>query len=269
MPTRFPKTYRAPVSSLMDPEPPRVEPEEPATRIRRLFRSTGARIVYVVGRDGSLYGQITRGDILVITSAKSNALAKHLAAEPVVTLSPGDHAGPAIERMLRSDEWYAPVLDSSRLVGQLGLESVIRSMVDEAGVVLGEVQVREIMTTDVVTASPDDFVQSIWDLMRKLRYAGLPVVDGKGRLVGVVTQYDLLARGARVSMESSSGPSRGPRVREVMTSSVEYVYPWDSVLKVASLILNRGFGRVPVVDSEPSRKLVGIVDREDIVRLLF
>jgi len=269
VPSKFPATFSSPVRGLMDPNPPKVHPDEPATRIRRFFRVTGARIVYVVERGGRLFGQISRGDILTITSAKSNALARHLARDPPVRASPDDRVGEVVSRMLDSDEWYAPAVESRVLAGRLGLEDVIRGMVEENPEALDDVPVSEVMTTRVVTASPDDFVSSIWEKMVEHKYTGLPVVDEKGRLVGVITQYDLLSEGARVALEASGGPRRGPRVRELMTRSVEYLYPWDSVFKAARLMLDRGYGRIPVVDKEPTRRLVGIIDREDIVRLMF
>jgi len=269
LPAKYQRTFSAPVSRVMDRDPPRVQPDEPATRIRRFFRVTGARVVYVVDRSGRLYGQISRSDILSITSAKSNALARHLASDPPITAQPGDRVGSVVERMLRMDEWYAPVVEGGVLAGRLGLEHVIESMITEDPDTLRDVEVGSIMTGDVVTAGPDDFVYNIWERMRQHSYAGLPVVDEKGRLVGMITQYDLLSEGARIALEASGGPRRGPRVREVMTTSVEYLYPWDSAWKAARLMLDRGYGRIPVVDKEPTRRLVGIVDREDIVRIMF
>ncbi len=262
----FPRTYSSPVSRLMDRDPPRVYPDEPATRVRSLFRKTGSRVVYVVDRDGRLLGWITRGEILAVTSSKSAATAKSIMADPPVVLEPGQQAGPAVSRMLSVDEWYAPVVEDGRLVGSLGLEHVIASVLDENPEALRSVEVERVMTREVVSASVDDFVASIWRLMREHRYSGLPVVDSKGRLVGIVTAYDLLAEGARPAFEASGGPSRGPRVREVMTSPPVYLYPWSTLEEAARIMVKKGYGRLPVVDSETRRRLAGILDREDVVR---
>ncbi len=270
MPARFSRTRTSLVRDLADKSPVTVSPGEPATRVRRVFRETGARIVYVVEpRRGSLLGRITRGDILAISSAKSNALAQHLMEDPPVTLEPEDRVGDAITSMLSVDEWYAPVVKGGVLHGHLGLEHVAAAMLTEDPDYLRGRKVEEVMTRDVVTAHMDDFVVRIWERMRELRYAGLPVVDSKGKLVGIITQYDLLSEGVRIALESPGGPNRGPRVREVMTASVTYVYPWSSLYEVARLMVDRGYGRIPVVESETTRRLAGIVDREDIVRIML
>ena len=264
----FQKTLSSPVSLLMDKDPLRVYPDDPLTRVRALFRSTRARIAYVVDpRKGKLLGRITRADILTITSLKSNALVESVMEEPPVVLDQDSRVEDALRAMLRADEWYAPVVEGGTLRGSLGLENIIQSMLEENPDYLAGREVEEVMTRDVKSVSPDDFVSSIWDLMREYNYAGLPVVDEKGRLVGIVTQYDLLASGVKLALESSGGPHHGPRVREVMTTSVEYLYPWSSVKEAAELIVRRGYGRLPVVESETSRRLAGIVDREDVVRL--
>ena len=264
----FRKTLSSPVPLLMDRDPIRVYPDDPLTRVRALFRSTRARIAYVIDpRKRKLLGRITRADILVITSLRSNALVESVMEEPPVVVDKDSIIGEALRAMLRADEWYAPVVEGEILVGSLGLENIIRSMLEENPDYLASREIEEVMTKDVKSVSPDDFVSRIWDLMREFNYAGLPVVDEKGRLVGIVTQYDLLASGVKLALESSSGPHHGPRVREVMTTSVEYLYPWSSVKEAAELIVRRGYGRLPVVESETSRRLAGIVDREDVVRI--
>jgi len=267
---RFPKTRSSPVVALMDSSPPTVPPEAPATRLRKLFRSTGARVVYVISRDGRLLGWVTRGEILYVTSSKSAATAASLMAEPPVKLSPETPVGAAVEALLAADEWYAPVLGpGGRLAGSLGLEHVIASMLAESREALEAVEAEEVMTREPVAAYAGDTVAKVWDLMREHRYSGLPVVDDRGRLVGVVTVYDLLAEGVRPAFESSGGPARAPKVADIMTRPPVYLYPWSRLSEAAELMVKRGFGRVPVVASERTRKLAGIIDREDVARLVL
>lgn len=253
----------------MDHSPLTVSPREPLTRVRALFRNTRARIAYVVDRRSrKLLGRVTRREVLAITSAKSNAIVEAVMSEPPVILSRDDTIADSVTRMLRVDEWYAPVLEGTRLIGQLGLEHVIGSMLEENRDELAKRIVEDIMTREVTTAGIGEFVVSIWERMKEHGYAGLPVVDGKGRLVGIITQSDLLSEGVKLALESSGGPNRGPRVRELMTTSVVYLYPWSKISEAAEIMVTRGFGRLPVVESEDSKRLVGIVDREDIVKLI-
>ncbi len=264
---RFTKTLSRPVRDIMNVSPVVVRPDSPATRVRRLFRETGARVVYVTDRDGRLLGWITRGDILSLTSSKSMAVASQVMSDPPVVLDPSTTVSTALRRMLDVGEWYAPILEAGRLKGSLGLEEVIASMVEEDPDYLASIELSEIMTSEVVVASPDDPVWTIWAKMVEYKYSGIPVVDSKGRLVGIVTTYDLLAEGARPALEASGGPGRGAKVREFMTSPAFYLYPWSRVSEAAETMVKKGYGRIPIVESERTRKLAGIVDREDIVSI--
>ena len=268
MSREFPLTLETPVGKIMKRNPLLVSPQEPVTSLRRLFRETRERIAIVVDREDRLEGIVYRGDVLTVTSTKSNALVRDIASEPRVVVGEDDLVDHALRSLLRVDEWYAPVVDSSRRVtGVLGLENIIVRMLDENKEYLETIPVDRIMSSDVISVREDEYASSVWRKMVELRYAGLPVVDSRGRLVGIVTQYDFLSKGVRISMESGSGPSRGPRIREIMTRSVEFTVIGDPVSRAAVMIAIKGYGRVPVVDSASNKSLEGIVDREDIVRL--
>jgi CBS domain-containing protein len=266
---RFPITAETPVGLVSTRKIVTVYPDEPATSVRRLLREYKTRLALVIDRNERLLGIVTRGNILVISSRKSNARARDLMETPVFTFDKDTLISNAVKRMLKADEWYVPVLDNGKVYGVFGLEHAIQRMLDENDELLDNISVSEIMTTEIETVRPDDYLSSVWDKMIELRYAGLPVTDDKGRLVGIITQYDLLAGGVVLAREAVGGPSRGGRIREYMTSAVEFVTTQDSVGKAARLIVNRGYGRIPVVSDKKSRKLVGIVDREDVVKLLF
>lgn len=249
---------------------PRVEPQVAATAVRRLIRSTGARVVAVVDRD-RFKGVIYRSTILALSSAKAEALAKDIMEDPPFTLSPSTKLGEAVGLMFRFDEWYGFIVgEGGRYVGALGLENIIEVAVKEYADQLANYKVEDIMTRDVVKVSPDDPISKIWNLMRETKYAGFPVVDDKGRVIGIITQYDLIKKGySRIELESESGPKRGPRVREAMTTGVIVVYPWTTLKELAEAMVSKRYGRFPVVDSPRERTLVGIVDREDLVRFLI
>ena len=233
------------------------------------MRATGARIVAVVSR-GRLEGVIYRSSLILLSSTKTEALARDVMVDPPFTITPETPVGEAVRLMLDYDEWYALAVDSDgRYHGALGLEGVISYALEKASGALEEGRVEDIMTREVLTVTPDDFISRVWRLMSERKYAGLPVVDAKGRLVGIITQYDLIRKGySRIEVESESGARRGPRVREAMTTGVTIAYPWHTVREVAELMVSRGFGRIPVIDDPKSRRLMGIVDREDVVRFI-
>ncbi|MGC9072011.1 MAG: CBS domain-containing protein [Acidilobus sp.] len=238
--------------------------------VRKLMRDRGFRTVAVIeGKAGRVIGIITRGDVLMVSSSKSEATAGSLAYPSPVTLAPSTSIEKALTLMLSNDLWEAPVINEVSFAGFFGLNDVIRALLDRAPGVLEEAVVRDYMTPGPVFASSEDFIARIWRKMIELKYAGLPVTDDNGRLVGMITQYDLLAKGyTRIHLESESGASKGPRVKEAMTRSVMYVTPWSRLSEAARLMVIRGFGRIPVVDDPKSMRLVGIVDREDVVKVL-
>ncbi len=264
----FELTLNTRVSDIYNPNPLKLRLDEKVTSARKLFRDSKQRIALVVDRYDKLQGVVTRGDILIVTSAKSTALIKDIMSPPLVTAAPDERVADILPRMLSVDEWYVPVTQNGKILGVLGLEQIIQRMLDENKEYLETVRVETIMSKEVVSVEWDDHVNRVWDKMVEYKYAGLPVVDDNGRLVGIITQYDLLAKGVRISLESSSGPARLAKIREVMTSNVVYLYPWDTVEKAASIMVSKGFGRLPVVSDAERRKLMGIVDREDVVRIL-
>jgi CBS domain-containing protein len=99
------------------------------------------------------------------------------------------------------------------------------------------VRVKEIMTTRVITVTGDTPVPVIAGLLRDNRISGVPVVDADGSVVGLVSEYDLLAR---------SGETAG----EVMTSSVITVSEDTDVDDVRHLLIERRIRRVPVTSGQ-------------------
>lgn len=139
----------------------------------------------------------------------------------------------------------------------------------------------EVMTAHPKTIAPKASVAEAVLLMLDARVSGLPVVDADGRLVGVITEGDLLAR-AELGTEKKRarwleflfGPGRsaeefvqshGRRVEEVMTRTPITVAPSTQLDEVVGLMTERRVKRLPVVDGE---KLIGIVSRADVLRAL-
>jgi CBS domain-containing protein len=209
-----------------------------------------------------LLGILSRRSLLLLSSSRSTVRVKDLAEEPPLAFTPDAGIEEAAKKMLSVDTWYAPVVDAGRLLGLLGLENIIDYIVSEKPNAL-QAPVETSMSPTPVYVEPDDPIRKAWQVMLSRGLAALPVVE-KGRLVGVVAEYDLLARGyARPVLESPEGPRRGPRVREVMSTPPVAVEPGDPLLRAAEEMLRRDIGRVYVVEGG---RLVGVVDRSDVVR---
>lgn len=110
----------------------------------------------------------------------------------------------------------------------------------------------EIMTAPVVTVAVDRSTGEVAEVLRRHQISGVPVVDGTGAVVGLVSGYDLLAK-------------TGPAARDVMTTAVVSITEDTSVEEVRHLLVERRIGRVPVL---AGGRLVGIVSRSDLVALL-
>lgn len=118
--------------------------------------------------------------------------------------------------------------------------------------------VRTIMTTEVVTAYPEQTVGEVAQLMLRDQLQQLPVVDHDGRLVGLITSYDMW-RDCRVNPDSESRS-----VGEVMNTRVIKLAPKDKVGTAAELFMDRRFKTIPVVNLEG--KLKGVVTAFDVIR---
>ena len=111
---------------------------------------------------------------------------------------------------------------------------------------------RDIMTSNVYTIRPEASAQDAAQLLSQKRISGLPVVNPDGRIIGIVTEADIISKVNR----------EGLLVAEIMSHEVIAVEEETSVSEIASLLANRRIKRVPVVEKG---KLVGIVSRADIV----
>jgi CBS domain-containing protein len=256
------------VKEIMDEKHPSIYEDELATKARAIIRDFNLRILPVIDENRKLVGKVSRRDVMAISSSVSPILVKGIMTDAKHVAAADDDVVSTVKAMLKVDVWYAPVTVSSQdrtYDGVFGLESFVKFLIETSPEKFVK-DVSEIMTRDVVTCSPEDEVDDIWRLMQKTRFAGLPVVKG-GRLVGIVTHKDLLESGSKLpTFESGKGRFRASsRISSVMKTQVIAVEPATKVIRVAKVMVSKDIGRVPVVDR--NGKLVGIVDREDIVRL--
>jgi CBS domain-containing protein len=122
------------------------------------------------------------------------------------------------------------------------------------------VRVQDVMTIEVVVAQPTTPVKQVARLLADHRLSALPVVDGRGRVLGVVSQADLLGDGRPLA------DGQPVTARAVMTSPAVTVDPQATVTEAARRMQAAGMKRLPVVAG--SGRLVGIVSRADLLRPL-
>ena len=142
-------------------------------------------------------------------------------------------------------------------------------------------QVRDVMSTGVLTAKKTDTLRSVVIKMLGRRCGAIPVVEDDDKLLGIVTVRDVLlplypnygdyihdnVRSRDfVEMEKGYAAVLAKKVEEVMSMNPLTVGPADPVLQAASYMGLKNFRRIPVVDKG---KLVGMVSIGDINRGLF
>lgn len=117
---------------------------------------------------------------------------------------------------------------------------------------------REIMTDGTVTIHPEASVKDAIELLLEKRISGLPVIDEKGRLVGVITEYALLAIIYDREVEEQT-------VATHMTTDVLTVNIDEPINKVADLCIIHRVRRVPVM---AKGRLVGLISRRDVLKAM-
>jgi CBS domain-containing protein len=115
-----------------------------------------------------------------------------------------------------------------------------------------------IMTTDLVTVRPDVSIEDAIEMLLNQSISGLPVVDDDGRLVGVITEFALLAvtYDKRVKNHTVSQHM----TREVITVDVN-----DPISRIADLCIVHRVRRVPVMQDG---RMIGVIARRDVLRAL-
>ncbi|SHF70636.1 CBS domain-containing protein [Streptoalloteichus hindustanus] len=130
---------------------------------------------------------------------------------------------------------------------------------------------KDVMTSPVITVSPATPVKAAAALLAAHGLTALPVVDDDERLVGIVSEADVVRDRippdprTRLYRDTSPSSPAPPTVGEVMTTPVSAVPAGADLADVASMMLSEGIRSVPVVGGP---RLVGIVTRRDLVRVL-
>ena len=137
----------------------------------------------------------------------------------------------------------------------------------------------DVMTREILSVRPDAMIAEAIRMMLDNRISGLPVIDESGRLVGILTEGDLLRRGETATerhrprwLEILMGPGRlaeeyvrthSRRIAEVMTREPVSVAPDTPLKEIVELMERHRIKRVPVLDGDAP---VGILSRADLLR---
>ncbi len=129
-------------------------------------------------------------------------------------------------------------------------------------------RVSEYMTAPVITAKPDDGIRQTYFRVREAGIHHLPVLDG-AQLVGILSDRDLRRPDWVDEAMDLSHPyclDDNMSVSDLMTRNPATIHTYESLLTAAELILQQGFGALPVLDK--GQHMVGILCKGDLIRAL-
>ena len=130
------------------------------------------------------------------------------------------------------------------------------------------IRVSEHMTSPVITGAPGDGIRQAYFRIREAGIHHLPVLDG-ARLVGMLSDRDLRRPDWVDEAPDVSHPyylDDSMSVADLMTRNPVTIHTYDNLLTAAQLILQQGFGALPVLDK--GEHLVGILSKGDLIRAL-
>jgi CBS-domain-containing membrane protein len=139
-------------------------------------------------------------------------------------------------------------------------------------------RVADVMTKDVVSVTEDTQFAEIVAIISERRINAVPVVDEQGRLIGIITEADLLRKEQfsglgdepkpifeRPSHRQARAKAEATTASGLLSAQVVTVGPEASAVAAARLLADRKFKQLPVIDED--RQLVGMVARSDLLRL--
>jgi CBS domain-containing protein len=135
-------------------------------------------------------------------------------------------------------------------------------------------RVDELMTKEVAVVAPETTLRDVARLLTERRISGAPVCDADGRVVGVISEADILAKEegrpldersplAWLGLTQDRTKAIATTAGEAMTAPPITIAPWSSASTAARTMVEHSVNRLPVVKDD---QLVGIVTRADLVR---
>jgi CBS domain-containing protein len=141
---------------------------------------------------------------------------------------------------------------------------------------------KDIMTRDVITVKKETPVSDLAEILTRNRISGAPVVDDAGKVIGIVTESDLVEQSRSLHLptvftildsviflesarhfEKELRKMTGARVEDVYTEDPIIVTPDTSLRDIANIMAEKKIYTIPVVDGD---RLVGIIGKADVVR---
>ena len=125
-------------------------------------------------------------------------------------------------------------------------------------------EISDLMTTKLLTVTKKTSLVEAIDIIVKYNITGIPVVDKKNRIVGIVSEKDMLCLSYRLQNQEYSSTDSALTVGDVMTTEVVSFDKDDKLGDVCKCLMGSSFRRVPITSNGI---LVGLISRKDILKL--
>lgn len=252
------------VKDLMSGEPLAVEPDEDVSKVLGTMEKHDLHEIPVVSR-GELLGMVSYSTLLKRGKVPMNTKVESLLVKPP-KVEEGD-AIPRVAEILMSSGYRAvPVTRDGTLVGVISRTDCMKAFARSEE--FGRLKVSEIMTPDPQTLSEEETVLAARDLMTALDERAVPVVDGGGRVVGVVGLKDMVQVLAHPRRKATRGDVAGERipldieVRGIMSTPPITISPAEEATEAARLMGEHHISSVIVVEGATP---VGVVTQVDLL----
>lgn len=246
--------------------------DELAYKAKSFLKSRGLKKIAVVDEKNlRVIGVIRREKIIELPSTSSNTiLLKDLLEEVKFYATLDDSAEVVIKEMFKYNEDCTPVIENDKsftYAGILTMEAILDAVTKLGSENLNRL-VKEIMIREVPHLKANDTLYNVWKKMKETKQSGLVIINDENKVVGVLTQHDLLA--SRISwLPLALKDDKGKHtlyVSDLMNKHVHTLNENVTVLEASKQMLKYRIGLMPVVNEE--EKIVGVVNRRILVELL-
>jgi tRNA nucleotidyltransferase (CCA-adding enzyme) len=147
---------------------------------------------------------------------------------------------------------------AAALINNSSLEDIYRKLIEILPqYVKPAIRAKDIMSKDPQTLAPDTPVAEVAELMLRYGYEGYPVVEDN-KILGLVT---------RRAVDRALAHELDVTAASIMEAGEVRVFPADSIEQIQDVMMESGWGQIPVVSSR-SKKIVGIITRTDLIKIL-
>jgi CBS domain-containing protein len=128
---------------------------------------------------------------------------------------------------------------------------------------MSETTAKEIMTRDIIRATEDMTIEEALKTLINHRVTGLPVVDQKGKMTGVISEFDILQHIAKAKAKNS----KVFQEKIVYSKKVDAIPETTPLSAIVKEFVDSKYRRLPVVDGNGN--LVGIITRRDLMKVFY